>query len=42
MSDFVICREMGWTVADLEALEIDRYAVLLEWLSEQFEARIRE
>jgi hypothetical protein len=32
---------MHWTLADLEALPVDQYDVLIEWLSEQFKARVR-
>jgi NDP-sugar pyrophosphorylase family protein len=32
---------MHWTIDELEALTVDQYAVLVEWLGEQFEARVR-
>jgi len=35
----VICREMHWTVADIEALTVDQYDVLIDWLTEQWKVR---
>jgi len=32
---------MGWTLDDLDAVPLDKYAVLVDWLSEQFQARVR-
>jgi hypothetical protein len=32
---------MGWTMADLLALSVDEYDVLIDWLSEQFKVRAR-
>lgn len=32
---------MHWSLEQLEALPVDRYVVLVEWLREQFDARIK-
>jgi hypothetical protein len=33
---------MHWTIADLEALPVDQYHILIDWLREQWQhARIR-
>jgi hypothetical protein len=33
---------MGWTLAQLQALPVDQYEVLVDWLGEQFKARVRD
>jgi NDP-sugar pyrophosphorylase family protein len=33
---------MHWTLADLEALPVEEYNILVEWLAEQFKARARD
>lgn len=38
----MICREMHWTLEELEAVPIDKYQILIDWLGEQLQARVRE
>jgi hypothetical protein len=33
---------MHWTLDELLALPVDRYAILVDWLGEQFKAHARD